>query len=288
MLPCDHRPVERLLNSLPDTEMFAGLEKLPLIMVAPNGARRTTDDHPALPVTVDQIARTAAECCEAGAGAIHVHVRDNARQHVLDAQLYRRVTEAIDLATSGKMLVQITTEAVGRYSPQQQRQLVRDVRPRAVSIAVSEMVPNAGEEQASAELYRFALDAEIAVQHIIYDLAGIEHFADLVGRGIIQGERHALLFPLGRYAAGQQSDPASLVPLISKLETTGLLKSCDWSVCAFGTGETRSLAAALALGGNVRVGFENSLWHADGSLAENNAERVAVIFELAKQLGLVE
>ncbi|MDZ4135170.1 MAG: 3-keto-5-aminohexanoate cleavage protein, partial [Paracoccaceae bacterium] len=51
-------------------------------------------------------------------------------------------------------------------------------------------------------------------------------------------------------------------------------------LCAFGAAETACLAAAFAQGGKARVGFENSLWHADGSLARDNAERVAAIAAL--------
>ena len=54
----------------------------------------------------------------------------------------------------------------------------------------------------------------------------------------------------------------------------------DWMVCAFGVGETDHLARALSLGGKVRVGFENSLWRQDGSLAKDNAERVRDIVAL--------
>ena len=58
---------------------------LPSIMVAPNGARKTTSDHPAIPVTIEQTAMTAKACFDAGAGAIHFHVRDTDQKHVLDA-----------------------------------------------------------------------------------------------------------------------------------------------------------------------------------------------------------
>lgn len=255
-------------------------------MVAPNGARRTTDDHPALPVTVNQLARTAAECLERGAGAIHIHVRDENQKHVLDADLYRAAIVAINSETGGNMLVQITTEAVGIFTPRQQRDVVRAVMPEAVSIALGEMIPDASEETNAADLYEFLYKSDIAVQHIIYDVGGIEHFADLARRGIIAGDSHSLLFPLGRYAKGQQSDPASLVPFLSMLEKTGLRGCCEWAVCAFGAGETASLAAAMAMGGKVRVGFENSLWHADGSQADSNAERVAAVAKIAALLSL--
>jgi uncharacterized protein (DUF849 family) len=47
-----------------------------ILAVAPNGARKTKADHPALPMTPEEIAMTAAACHEAGAAMIHLHVRD--------------------------------------------------------------------------------------------------------------------------------------------------------------------------------------------------------------------
>ncbi len=261
--------------------------ELPLIMVAPNGARRTMADHPALPVTIDALAYTAAQCLEAGAGAIHVHVRDQAQRHVLDAGLYRRAIAAIERETGGRMPVQITTEAVGQYTPEQQRAVVLDVMPEAVSIAVGEMIADESEEVAAASFYKTLHEADIAVQHIIYEPQEIVHFDDLVRRGIVAGDEFELLFALGRHAKDQQSEAASLLPFLTMLGDCGLAQKCAWAVCAFGVGETRCLAAAMALGGKVRVGFENSLCNGDGSLASDNAERVAQIARLADEMGLV-
>ena len=53
--------------------------------VAPNGGRKTKADHPALPLSADELARTAAECLERGASMIHLHVRDADGKHILDA-----------------------------------------------------------------------------------------------------------------------------------------------------------------------------------------------------------
>ncbi len=65
------------------------------IAVAPNGGRRTKADHPALPMTPEELARTAAECLDAGAAMIHVHVRDRDGKHLLDAEAYRQAIGAI-------------------------------------------------------------------------------------------------------------------------------------------------------------------------------------------------
>ena len=247
-------------------------------MVAPNGARRTKADHPALPVTIGEIVATAAACFAAGAGGLHAHVRGPGGTHVLDAGLYRELIAEMTQAVP-EMAVQITTEAVGRYSPVQQRALVHDVLPAAVSVALREMVP--GEQTAeAARFYHWAAEARIAVQHILYAPAELQRLAGLIAHNVIPAGELKLLFVLGRYAKDQESDPGDLLPFLALLKETQA--AADWALCAFGRTESLCLAEAFRRGGKVRIGFENSLWNADGSLARDNAERVG---EIAAMLG---
>ncbi|MDX8534206.1 3-keto-5-aminohexanoate cleavage protein [Mesorhizobium sp. VK25A] len=255
-----------------------------LIMVAPNGARRTKNDHPALPMTAPELAETAAACLAEGAAAMHVHVRDEAGAHALDADLYTEALAAIRERTNGRMLVQVTTEAVGRYSPLEQMQLVRALRPVAVSVALREIL-RAGEAAASA-FFAWTAEQGIGVQHILYDDVDLDKFVQLFRRGDFGDMRQPrLLFVLGRYARDQESRPEDLDSFLAGLERHGLVVGTTWSVCAFGRGETAALAAAIARGGHVRVGFENSLWNADGAMARDNAERVAAIARVADNAG---
>jgi uncharacterized protein (DUF849 family) len=200
------------------------------IMVAPNGARKTRADHPNLPVTIDEVARDAVECRSAGVQAIHVHVRDDQGRHSIDAPRYIAATEAVRRLAGPELIVQMTTEAVGVFTPPQQIAAVRAVRPEAVSIAVKELVPDASAESAAAELYRWALENGIAVQHIVYAADEFDRLLDLVARGIVPGKRHSLIFPLGRYVANQESDPAELVPFIAKVQEHGGSGRFDWWV----------------------------------------------------------
>lgn len=244
------------------------------IMVAPNGARKGHADHPNLPLTADALATDALACKVAGAQAIHMHVRDADGRHTLDASRYLAATEAVRNLTGPDFVVQITTEAVGMFEPHEQIEVVRKVRPEAVSIATKELIPDASAEEAAAELYRWANEQRIAVQHIVYAADEFDHLLDLVKRGIIPGHRHSVIFPLGRYAAGQESDPAELAPFVAKVRENGGSARFDWWVCAFGASETASLVAAAAMGGHCRIGFENSFFNADGSRACSNAERI--------------
>jgi len=251
---------------------------LPQIMVAPTGARRTKADHPLLPMTPREIAETAHECQAAGAGAIHAHVRTDDGAHLLDAGRYRQVMELVAEQAPG-MLVQISTEAVGLYEPEAQIQLVRDLRPVAISMALCEIAPDRDSENRAAQFYEWCAMADIAIQHILYDAADLERLAGLVAAGAVDGTRLSLLYVLGRYTPGQQSKPSDLEPFLSAASL--LPRQPDWMVCAFGQGETDCLAAALRAGGKARVGFENNLLNADGSMAVSNQGRVVAIRQIA-------
>ena len=253
---------------------------LPRIMLAPNGARLTSADHPALPVTIPQIVQAALDAQAAGAGGLHAHVRDADQRHVLDAGLYAELLAELAAKAPG-LYVQITTEAVGRYSPAEQRALVQTLRPAAVSIALREIM--AGEEdEANRRFFAACAEAGCHIQHILYDLDDIRRLAALVESGMIPSARLATLIVLGRYATGQRSSPTDLhEPARLLLE---LLPGVDWAVCAFGPAETDCLVEARRLGGKARIGFENNRLNRDGRPAGDNAERVVeLVAELDRQ-----
>lgn len=253
------------------------------LMVAPNGARRGKADHPALPVGAEEVARTAAACLKAGANAIHLHARDANGEHTLDPVIYRRFIEAVREAVGDGLFLQVTTEAVGRYSPAEQMAAIRalPLRPDGVSLALRELVPGEAEEAAAGDFFAWLLDQGIEPQIILYEPAELRRFHALRAKGVVPAGLDHVLFVLGRYLApGMVVEPRALLGFLAEHEP-----ATPWMICAFGREETACLAMAAALGGDVRVGFENSLWHADGRLAADNAERVAEIAGLATRLG---
>jgi 3-keto-5-aminohexanoate cleavage enzyme len=243
------------------------------IMVAPTGARRRKADHPALPITLAEIIETAQDCWKAGARGLHAHVRDHDGAHVLDAGLYRELIAEM-ARVQPEMLVQITTEAVGRYSPADQRGVVKQVMPRAVSVSLREMLADGP----AGDFYHWAQEADIAVQHILYDSADISLLAQATAKGQVPQQGLQAILVLGRYTVGQRSDPADLAPLVQQL--TRFSPQADWAACAFGQAETACLKRAFDLGGKARVGFENNLVDASGNVATDNAARVAEIATL--------
>ncbi len=253
----------------------------PLVLaVAPNGARKTAADHSALPVTPEEIARTGAACLAAGAAMIHLHVRDRDGGHTLDVEAYRAAIVALRRAVGERLLIQVTSEAVGIYRPEQQMAMVRELRPEAVSLAVREIVPDAAAEPAAAEFLAWIRREGILPQFILYSDDDLRRFDALIDRGVIPGEGHSVLFVLGRYTEGQVSAPTDLLPFLAANR-----RAHAWSLCAFGRRETACALAAAALGGHARVGFENNLHMPDGSLATDNAALVGAVAAGAATIG---
>lgn len=251
------------------------------IAVAPNGARRGKADHPALPLTAAELARAAAEALEAGASVLHMHVRDGEGRHVLDSGLYRDATAAVRREVGDRLVVQITTEAVGLYSAAQQRALVEETRPEAVSVALRELAP-AGEEESFLRFLAWARRESIAVQVILYDRADRDRLFALAARGNLDPASLSVLYVLGRYAEKQLAEPSELLAFLDG----GISPFAGWMCCAFGPEETRCLALAALLGGDLRTGFENNFTLPDGTTAAGNADLVSAAARAVSSLGL--
>jgi uncharacterized protein (DUF849 family) len=251
------------------------------IAVAPNGGRRTKADHPAVPLTASELARTAAECVSAGCAMIHLHVRGADDRHVLDPEAYADATAAIRREIGDRLVVQITSESLGLYSPEIQMAMTRAVRPEAVSLALRELAPSADSEQAFGAFLAWLRSERIAPQIILYSPDEAERLAGMLQRGIVPFEP-PVLYVLGRYTAGQTSVPRDLLPFLAGDPP----RFRNWMMCAFGRHEAACATAAALLGGHVRVGFENNLLLPDASTAPSNAALVAACAQPIRDLGL--
>ncbi|WP_020593078.1 3-keto-5-aminohexanoate cleavage protein [Kiloniella laminariae] len=245
-----------------------------ILMAAPNGARKTRADHPSLPVTVEQIIAEALACQKAGAAMAHLHVRNSKQEHVLDAGLYREVIKGINQDSGSDLLVQITTEAVGRYSQQAQINCVKATEPEAVSVALREMMPPEGEKSGSA-FYHWAREAGIHLQHILYDQTDFKRFIELVRLGLIPAHRPSLLFVLGRYASDNLGQPDEIDPFLEIQQEQKFFEPGPWFVCAFGHLEAECMSRAFMSNGHARIGFENNSQLRNGKQASTTSELIA-------------
>ena len=244
-----------------------------IIMAAPNGARKTKRDHATLPVSIVDTVSEAALCHAAGASALHAHVRGSEDEHLLDAGLYRELLQ--EMATRvPDMLIQVTSEAVGIYTPAEQVDCIQAVKPQMASMALREISSDFSEPEYARRFFDWSLENDVHIQHIVYSAEELETFFAYRDSGVIPASHRCILFVLGRYRADFQSQVADLSPFLQHD-----LGALDWFVCAFGHQEQQCAQAAIEAGGHARIGFENNLYLPNGELAENTAELVTSLVD---------
>jgi len=244
-----------------------------IIMVAPNGARKTRRDHAALPVSIADTVSEAAQCHAAGASALHAHVRGENDEHVLDAGLYRELLAEMSQQVP-EMLIQITSEAVGIYTPAEQVACIQAVIPRMVSMCLREISSNFEQPEYARQFFEWCDENAVHVQHIVFSAEEFQHFLDYPEQGVIPAAHRCVLFVLGRYNVNFQSEPADLDPFL-QYDLAGL----DWFTCAFGSQEQQCVMSAINAGGHARIGFENNLYLPNGEIAANTAALVSSLVD---------
>lgn len=253
-----------------------------LIMVAPNGARKQKSDHPALPVSIDEVVAEARNCYAAGAAMLHAHIRDSEHQHSLDSGHYRELIAAMAEALP-EMLCQITTEQAGRFTPADQARCLKDVAPQYASVSIREITGDQSERdiEFGSDTLKAAADNGTHLQYILYGLDDLELLRQLHDQNQLPDAAVDVLYVLGRYHPDQRSTPEDLDPFL-KADQSFIR---HWMVCAFGPREYDIMSKVAAHQGQARIGFENNLWLKDGSLAPSNA---ALVEQLANRYAPVD
>lgn len=255
----------------------------PLIITAAiTGAETTKKMNPALPVSPKEQAIAAAECVEAGACVIHLHVRDKKGRPSQKVGDFRASIEAINAACNPKPIIQISTGGAIDASIRSRIAPVVALKPEMASLNIASM--NFGDEvfiNRPADVRRLAkLIKELGVvpEVEVYDAGHIEIAKRLVKDGLLANPIH-YQFVLGVPGglSGETRNLKFMVELIDPLDT--------WAVAGIGRYELPLAVEAISMGGHVRVGFEDNIFYQKGILAKTNAELVARIAGISKEKG---
>lgn len=254
------------------------MQKL-IITAALTGAEVTREQQPALPVTPDEIAAAAKECCEAGASIVHVHARDAAGEPTQDIAVYREIKEKIESCCN--VIFQPSTGGAVWHSPEERLQPV-ELQPEMSTLSCGTcnfggdvfMNTESYMEKFAARMKELGVKPELE----IFERGMIENALKLVKKGLAEAPLH-FDFVLGVPGAC----PATAEDLL--LMKNAIPAGSTWTVAGIGRHELSLGTMAILLGGHVRVGFEDNVFYTKGVLASSNAQLVARIVRLAKELG---
>ncbi len=249
-----------------------------MITAAMVGAEVTRAQQPNLPTTPQEIITAAVECYEAGAAIIHLHVRDAEGNATQDAAIFREVVEGIRARCD--VITQVSTGGAIWMSAEERLQSI-ECRPDMATLTTGTV--NFGDgvfmnDRGLVETFaRHLRDYGIVPEIEIFDAGMLDEAMRLRSMGLISDPIH-FDFVMG-VPGGIGADPAHLVHLARCLPP-----GSSWSVAGIGRHQLTLGTIALAMGGNVRVGFEDNIFYRKGQLARTNAELVARIVRIAQEL----
>jgi uncharacterized protein (DUF849 family) len=241
-----------------------------LITVAPTGAESEKSAVPALPVTLEELVTTGKECREAGAAVIHVHIRDAEARPTLDLARLKDTVHA--LRESSDLIVQLSTG--GAVTDSFERRLaVLDAGPDACSLTCGTV--NFGDDVFMnpwgfmKELYAKTQALGVVPEFELFDFGHIAALHRLLGELGEPAGGHVHCDLVMGVPGGMPGDAATLVQAVSALPA-----GATWSATGIGRTSVPVLLAALAAGGHLRVGMEDTVTFARGRPVASNAELV--------------
>jgi uncharacterized protein (DUF849 family) len=281
-----------------------------IITCAITGAIHTPTMSPHLPVAPDEIADAAIGAAKAGASIVHLHAR-GARdgRPTQDPEVFRQFLPSIKAAVD--VVINLTTGGAATISVEDRLQPALKLKPEVASLNMGsmnfglyEMIPRYREWQHDWERpYLAGSDDRIFkntfrdIAYILescsgngtrfevecYDIGHLYTAAHFLDRGLIQPP----LFIQSVFGIRGGIGPHPEDVLHMKRTADRLFgNDYQWSVLGAGRNQMFVATQSAILGGNVRVGLEDSLWIGKGRLAPSNAEQVAKIRRILEELGL--
>lgn len=255
------------------------MEKL-IITAAICGAEVTKEDNPNLPISPEEIAHSALEVEKAGASVIHVHVRDINGKPTQDKDVFKK-TFTIMKELGVKAIIQPSTGGAAGMS--------RDERSQPLSLSPEMASLDCGSVNFGDEVFvnEFPLMRDLASRMkslgILPELECFEpgHIYNALAlkkEGLLPGHMH-----FGIILGVPGAIKASIKNLLFMTEL--LPPESTWMAAGIGRYELSVAVHAIAMGGHVRVGFEDNICYTKGVPAESNEQLVSRIARLSGELG---
>lgn len=281
-----------------------------IITCAVTGSIHTPSMSPHLPVTPAEIAKAAIGAAQAGAAIVHLHARNpKDGSPSQDPALFHEFLPQIAVASD--VVVNLTTGGAATMTIEERLQPALQLKPEVASLNMGSM--NFGLYEMLARYKEFKHDWEKPylessderifkntfrdIAYILtscaangtrfeiecYDIGHLYTAAHFLDRGLVKPPLFIQsVFGIRGGIGGHPEDVLHMKRTADRLFGDAYL----WSVLGAGRNQMAIAAQAAVMGGNVRVGLEDSLWLGRGQLAKSNAEQVAKARRIVEEVGL--
>ncbi len=252
-----------------------------IITAAICGAEVTKEQNPAVPYTIEEIVREAKSAADAGAAVIHLHVREDDGTPTQSKDRYEEAIKAIREVLPDIIILPSTGGATWmtakeRLQPVFLKAEIATLDCGTCNFGGDEVFTNTMTmiEEFATTMKEYGVKPECEV----FEKGMIDTAILMAKKGLIDYPMH-FNFVLGVPGA-MTATPRDLAFMVGSIPP-----GSTWVATGIGRHEFTLAMAAIAMGGNVRVGFEDNLYLEKGVLAKSNGELVAKVVEMAKLVG---
>ena len=242
------------------------------------GAEVTKENNPAVPYTVEEIAREAKSAYDAGAALIHLHVRWDDGTPTQDKGRFQECVDAIRKVCPDVIIQPSTGGAVGMTDLE--RLQSTEITPTPEMATLDCGTCNFGGDE-------IFINTDNTINNFgdIMKERGIKPECEVFDKGMIDlalkaAKKGHIDYPIHfDFVLGVQMT-ATVRDLVYM--ATSIPAGCTWTATGIGKTAWDIAAATIAMGGHVRVGFEDNVYMSKGVLAKSNGEMVERVVQIAK------
>lgn len=279
-----------------------------------SGSLADREQCPAIPYTPAEYAAEARRVVDEGGVHVHVHARTPDGRPSYEVEDFAAISQAIRDEVGDALIMNFSTGTIG-VSVEKRIAYLEAVKPEVAALNMGSMnyakysprrqdfvfstvFPNPFEEIVA--FLRAMRRLGIRPEHECFDVGHVGSLAPLVDMGLLEGPVHAdfVMGVTGGIPAtarnlaamadnlAEATRAAALAPELAAADEQGLRASAaHWGVIGIGRAQWTMLAAALALGGSIRVGLEDNFHLPDGTMARSNGELMAQARAMAVAAG---
>ena len=256
------------------------MEKL-IITATICGAEVTKEQNAAVPYTVEEIVREAKSAVDAGAAIVHLHVRRDDGTPTQDKARFKECIDAIYEACPDVIIIPSTGGAVGMSA--EERLQPTELYPEMATLDCGTC--NFGDEvfentmPMMRDFGKRMIENNIKPEYECFEMGHLDTVLNMAKKGQVPGAPMQFNFVLG-VPGCTPATVQNLAWLVNAIPA-----GSTWTATGIGRHAFTLAAHAIAMGGNVRVGFEDNLNLERGVPAKSNGELVAKVVRIAKELG---
>ena len=263
-----------------------------VITCAISGVLASREQCPAIPYTPAEYAAEARRIVDEGGTMIHIHARKPDGSPSFEVEDYKAISEAIRAEVGNAAIVNFSTGTIG-VTVAKRVAYLRECRPEVAALNMGSMnyakysrsrksfvfnMVFANPFEEIIELLEAMNELDIKPEHECFDIGHVGSLEPLIDMGVLKSPLHVdcIMGVVGGIPAGARNLAAM---------AANVPAGSHWGVIGISREQWLLVAAALTLGGSVRVGLEDNLYLPSGEMARSNGELIAKARQMAEDVG---